>query len=294
MIPVLNPGETGEMASEAVRDLCVRAIAGAPVATYVEAQPMAWSVLGEGGWDVVGASEEDGGGDASLLDLVHVARAWGEFLIPLPLLPSLLAKRWSAAARDHDGPVTLAVGDPASTEAVRVPFASVDGVAVLRSADEGVETVATGAVDGYAPSLLAAAGGELTRATTLTPAQAAELRIIWAAEATGCAERVLSLSVEYAKERQQFAAPIGSFQAIKHHLATMKVSCEAAETAVLRAAFEQSEDAHGPEWAIATALSVIEKGIQVHGGMGFTWELGLHYYLRHVMMLRELVRGVEA
>ena len=126
----------------------------------------------------------------------------------------------------------------------------------------------------------------------MDPAARLELGIVWAAEATGCGQRLLDLSVGYAKERQQFGRPIGSFQAVKHRLADMRVTTEAAETAVIWAAVAPDEGARPARFALDASVRVAESAIQVHGGMGFTWELGLHYYLRHVVTLRELVYGL--
>lgn len=291
MMPVLTPGEVGELGADAVRDLTSRAIGGQPIATYVELDPMAWSVLEQGGWDLIGAAEEDGGGGASLVDLVTIARAWGEACVPIPLIPSMMAKRWRAAAREHEGPVSLAVANPSSHEVGSVPFGSMPGLQVLHQSDDGatLATLPAGDPDPWVPSLRTTA---TTWLSGLTPEEASELAVVWAAEATGGAEWLLRTSVEYAKERQQFGRPIGSFQAVKHMLSTMKVLTEAAETAVLWGAVDPAGAERASRWALDASVTVAEMAIQVHGGMGFTWEMGLHYYLRHMITLRELVRGL--
>lgn len=291
MMPVLVPGEVGELGADAVRELTARAVGGQPLATYVEQDPMPWSVIEQGGWDLVGAPEADGGGGATLVDLVSIARVWGESCVPLPLIPSLMAKRWYAVAREHEGPVSLAVANPASLEVGCVPFGAMPGVRVLHQAEGGAALAdpPAGDPDTWVPSLRTVA---TTWLSGLTPEQSSELAVVWAAEATGAAERLLQVSVAYAKEREQFGRPIGSFQAVKHSLSSMKVMTEAAETAVLWGAVEPSGAERASRWALDAAVTVAEKAIQVHGGMGFTWELGLHYPLRHVLTLRELVRGL--
>lgn len=104
----------------------------------------------------------------------------------------------------------------------------------------------------------------------------------------GIAGRMLDAAVEYAKTRVQFGQPIGAFQAIKHRCADMAVAVEAGRSVAYYAFWAVSEDA--PDRARAASMAkaycgdvsrhVCNETIQVHGGMGFTWELGLHRYLR--------------
>lgn len=109
----------------------------------------------------------------------------------------------------------------------------------------------------------------------------------------GIATKVLETSVEYAKTRVQFNKPIGAFQAIKHRCADMAVSTEAGRTAAYYAAWAVAEDVADRTRASSIAKSfsgdaarfVCNEGIQIHGGMGFTWELGLHYFLRRAKLL---------
>jgi alkylation response protein AidB-like acyl-CoA dehydrogenase len=104
----------------------------------------------------------------------------------------------------------------------------------------------------------------------------------------GIAARMLDSSVEYAKTRVQFGQPIGAFQAIKHRCADMAVSVEAGRSAAYYAFWAAAEEAPDRDRAASMAKSycgdvartVCNEAIQVHGGMGFTWELGLHRFLR--------------
>ena len=109
----------------------------------------------------------------------------------------------------------------------------------------------------------------------------------------GIAGKMLESSVQYATDRVQFGKPIGSFQAIKHRCADMAVSTDAGRTAAYYAAWAFAEDAADRGLAASTAKAfcgdaarfVCNEGIQIHGGMGFTWELGLHNYLRRAKVL---------
>ena len=113
-------------------------------------------------------------------------------------------------------------------------------------------------------------------------------KVALCAEMTGGAQRVLDMSVEYAKIREQFGRPIGSFQAIQHKCADMLVQVESAKSATYYAAWAVSNAA--PDAALASAMAkaycsdayrkVSADGIQVHGGIGFTWEHDMHIYFK--------------
>ena len=108
------------------------------------------------------------------------------------------------------------------------------------------------------------------------------------AEMCGGAQRVLEMSVEYAKIREQFGRPIGSFQAIQHKCANMLVESESAKSATYYAAWAVANDV--PEAPLAAAMAkaycsdayrhIAGEGIQIHGGIGFTWEHDMHIYFK--------------
>jgi alkylation response protein AidB-like acyl-CoA dehydrogenase len=108
------------------------------------------------------------------------------------------------------------------------------------------------------------------------------------AEMVGGAQRVLDLSVSYAKERVQFGRPIGSFQAIKHKCAEMMLQVESAKSAAYYAAWAVDEDVPEAPLAVSMAKAYCSdayrntagEGIQVHGGIGFTWEHDMHLYFK--------------
>jgi alkylation response protein AidB-like acyl-CoA dehydrogenase len=118
--------------------------------------------------------------------------------------------------------------------------------------------------------------------------------LLTAALQLGLSEAVLDKSVAYAKERQQFDKPIGTFQAVKHLLADMLVRTEVARAAVYAAAVTLDDPSVGDE-ARAVAAAKITAGeaavkngkaaVQVHGGMGFTWEVDVHLYLKRAWVL---------
>jgi alkylation response protein AidB-like acyl-CoA dehydrogenase len=109
-----------------------------------------------------------------------------------------------------------------------------------------------------------------------------------AAELVGGMQRILDITVEYAKTRKQFGKPIGMFQAVQHQCADMYLETESARSAVYYAGWALEEKS--PDAAIAVSIAkmyasdaartVGNRGIQIHGGMGFTWENDLHLYYR--------------
>jgi alkylation response protein AidB-like acyl-CoA dehydrogenase len=123
-------------------------------------------------------------------------------------------------------------------------------------------------------------------------------RVALAAECCGGAARVLDLSVAYAKTREQFGRPIGTFQAIQHRCADMLVRVEAARSATYTAAWAldaETPDAHttacmAKAYATEAFARVAGDGIQIHGGLGFTWEQDLHLYYKRAKA-SELVYG---
>jgi alkylation response protein AidB-like acyl-CoA dehydrogenase len=113
-----------------------------------------------------------------------------------------------------------------------------------------------------------------------------------AAEMLGSASRALDMAVEYAKDRVQFNKPIGSFQAVKHRCADMLVDVEGMRSTVYWAAW--SIGAHAPDASIAASTAkiwcsdaskrVMASALQVHGGIGFTWEHDLHFFLKRAQL----------
>ena len=113
-------------------------------------------------------------------------------------------------------------------------------------------------------------------------------RVALAAEMTGAASRVLEMSVSFARTREQFGRPIGSFQAIQHKCADMLLQLEGARSATWYAAWTLAEgepDAHlaacmAKAWCSEAFARVAGDGIQIHGGLGFTWEQDPQLYYK--------------
>ena len=122
-----------------------------------------------------------------------------------------------------------------------------------------------------------------------------------AAEMLGAARRCLEMSVEYARVRQQFGQPIGAFQAVKHACAEMLMEVENAHAATYYAAWALAADAPDAALAASVAKSFVGEAarkvcgtaIQVHGGIGFTWDYDLHLYFKRAKHLEALYGDAE-
>jgi alkylation response protein AidB-like acyl-CoA dehydrogenase len=137
-------------------------------------------------------------------------------------------------------------------------------------------------------------GVRLGLESALTGEQEAYLPVLWrvcvalAAESTGVAQRAMEMAVEYAKDRKQFGRPIGSYQAVSHRCAQMLLETENSRSAVYGAAWAADADHESMRVAASMAKAyasdagwrVPNASIQVHGGIGFTWEHDLHLFLK--------------
>ncbi|GGJ62867.1 acyl-CoA dehydrogenase family protein [Streptomyces brasiliensis] len=201
------------------------------------------------------------------------------------------------------------VVDGAAADLVLVVARAEDGIGVfaVESSAEGLDRTPLPTMDQTRKlARLTFGGTPATRLVSTDAAAAVErmldlTRIALAADALGGSGRVLDMSVEYAKVREQFGRPIGSFQAIKHMCANMLVELESSRSAVyyaLWAAATGHEDtsvvapmvkAH----CVDAYLSAAGDNIQIHGGIGFTWEHPAHLYLKRAKSSQALLGGSD-
>jgi alkylation response protein AidB-like acyl-CoA dehydrogenase len=127
--------------------------------------------------------------------------------------------------------------------------------------------------------------------------------LLTAAYCVGMADALTGLAVEYAKERRQFDRPIGSFQAVKHLCADMAVRLEVARAATYAAACVLDDPSAGDAGRALSAAKLLageaaiangRSATQVYGGMGFTWEVDVHLYLKRAWVLATLFGTVDA
>ena len=180
--------------------------------------------------------------------------------------------------------------------------------------DGGVQAVAAGKIAGAAPvarpldpltpvhRVEQLPAGERVGDGDLVAHWRREGAVVSAAFLVGVAQACTDLSVAYAKERRQFDRPIGSFQAVKHILADMRVRAEVARASVHAAACTLDDpDVGDVERAVAgakmlageAAITNGKAATQVHGGMGFTWEVDVHLYLKRAWVLDTVLGSVD-
>jgi alkylation response protein AidB-like acyl-CoA dehydrogenase len=149
---------------------------------------------------------------------------------------------------------------------------------------------------GHVASLAGSGDGatvDPTRTASVIDNETPRFRAAAAAEALGIAQRALDLGVEHAKTRIQFGKPIGTYQAVSHPLAQSYTDVELARSLVYWAAWcVAEEDERAPlaaaaakAFATEAAVAACERSIQVHGGIGFTWEHPLHRFYKRAIWL---------
>ena len=268
-----------------------------------------WQELAETGVFALRIPEADGGLGLGMAEAVLVFEELGRAIVPGPLLATELGSQvipWVAWGEEVVGAV-----ERDSTPLLVEHLAVLDRLLVLD--DAGIWSVPANEVTG---ELLHKPLDPLTPVTLVDSlpqgeqvgdaAAVARFRregaVLSAAMMVGAAQAVTDLAVEYAKERQQFNRPIGSFQAVKHILAEMQTRVTVAQAAVYAAGVTLDDPSVGdPDRAASSAKvtagdAAIRNGkgaIQVHGGMGFTWEVDAHLYLKRAWLLDTVYGSVE-
>jgi alkylation response protein AidB-like acyl-CoA dehydrogenase len=263
-----------------------------------------WGELAEMGVFSLRLPEAKGGVGLGTADAVIVFAELGRRLVPGPLAWShLLADRIEGAGRGEVVVGGVDAFDPRGGPLVVEHFAALDALAVLRADGvyrvdpRGVRAEPVGVpLDPHTPVALVE---QLPQGDKIgDAADARRMRTQGAALTSalqlGVAEASQQLATEYAKHREQFGRVIGSFQAIKHLLADAFVRQELARAAVYAAGATLDQPEVGdPERAVAAAkiaagdaaLKNARCCVQVHGGMGYTWEIPAHYYLKRAIVL---------
>ncbi len=271
-----------------------------------------WKTMADAGITGITVPDEHGGSGGDDVDLALVYEEAGRACLPEPLLETtgiaapLLACYGTDAMRERwlpgiaRGDVIAAVQPAAEAH---VPWGAEADVLVAVRAD-GVHFLARDAFTATpAASLdparpLASIDAKTGPDTQLGDASANEQLykhafVGSAGLLNGVSMHLLAATVDYVKEREQFGRPVGSFQAIKHKLASMHVAIESARPAAWYAAYTVANDL---EQGVAAAVAKIAandaealcntEALQCHGGIGFTWEHDLHLWLKRGMTLR--------
>lgn len=276
--------------------------------------PALWQQLAELGLTGMTVPEEHDGLGMSALDFVLLAQECGYVALPEPLVnhalvgvPLLadiggeLASSWLPRAAVGEARIVVALEQNLLAEDAHIAdlllleqggewYALEQGQFGCEhnpSIDPGRRMFTVAVNAGVAPIVT----GE--RAAQLRCASLNRGALGCAAQALGLAQRMVDLSVAYTADRKQFGKPIGSFQAVKHHLANVAVKLEYAKAPVHRAAYAVAEDAasatrhvaHAKLAACEAANLAAKSSIQVHGAMGYTWEVDLHIFMKKAWAL---------
>jgi alkylation response protein AidB-like acyl-CoA dehydrogenase len=290
--------------------------------------PELWSAMVEQGWTALAVPEELGGLGLGWVELAVLFEQVGAYLAPVPFVQHALAAEALARAGSERAAAVIGGDEIAAVafRPVRarrrgdgwivdgdvgpVVYAPSASVVVVRS-DTDLFAVGTGdlgtgdlGTGDHCVAIERQTAMDLTRelgSMRFTDAPAERLgggdaverfldsgATAYAAEMLGIAGRSLDLAVAYAKQREQFGRPIGSFQAVKHRCADMLVDVEGMRSAVFYAAWCLAAD--DPDRSVASSMAktwcsdaahrVTASCLQVHGGVGFTWESDVHLFLK--------------
>ena len=200
----------------------------------------------------------------------------------------IVPARTSGDTRDSDGITLFAVST--NTEGVsRSTYATVDG---LRAAEISLDNVrvAADALLGEADSGFAALDATIDEATLAV-----------CAEAVGIMQVLRDKTVEYSKSRVQFGVPIGSFQALQHRMVDMLSACEKAQSLLMWAVMTYAAGGDDAKRAVSSIKYLIgtdgrslgEDAVQIHGGMGVTWELDVAHYFKRLTAIGTLFGNAD-
>jgi len=312
--------EEQDLMAEAARELLVNECTTAQLRAQMQSgdgrDGQRWQRIAEMGLTAVLAPEALGGLGLQAPDFLRIAEAAGYVALPeplvehagvaLPMLASFAEDRRAQRFLDAavSGAATLAPGP-----AINPFVADADGAAALLLEHEGeVHLVARDAV-------------RLTRQESVDPfrrlfsvewvpgpetrlAEAEQGRELWqqaldrasvfgAAQCLGIAQRCNDIATAYARERQQFGRPIGANQAVKHQLATVQVRIEFARPVIHAAAaqlaafdsYSRARVSHARIAAADAADLAARTAVQVHGAMGYSWEVDVHFFLKRALAL---------
>ena len=307
--------EDQEALQQGVRSFCEGRVPFGQLAELERTQgfdPTLWSGLAEMGVFNLRVAERDEGVGLGSADAVLVFQELGRRLVPGPLIWSHLAAGLIKGAAT--GEVVVGGLDlmGAATAPVLVEhLESLAALLVLRP--QGAYRVAPEELNAEAVAVPLDPLTPMHHVEMLPEGElivgaegARRLRLeggaLASAQLLGIAEATLELALDYAKTREQFGRAIGSFQAIKHMLADMFVRQESARAAVYAAGATLDDPEVGDvERAVSAAkinagdaaMKNARSCIQIHGGMGYTWEVPAHYYLKRTWVLESVFGTVE-
>jgi alkylation response protein AidB-like acyl-CoA dehydrogenase len=266
-----------------------------------------WREISGLGWPGIFIGEEHGGQGLGTVELIILMEELGYALAPLPFLSNAAAglvlqaagsdeqkERWlpGIASGEARGTVGIVKDDgeaklvPDADSAAVILLLGHEGAHVLEPGQAEIEPVQTMDATRRFSRVRAGGAGEALEGDRVPGISRVAVGL--AAELTGIAQRALEMSVGYARERKQFGRPIGSYQAVSHRCAQMMLETESARSGTYYAAW--AADAEPETLPLAACMAkayasdagwrVCTAALQVHGGIGFTWEHDLHFFLK--------------
>ncbi len=283
-----------------------------------------WHELCELGWPGIAIAEEYGGQGLGRIELSILCEELGRSLAPVPFLSSALAatliehagspeqrERWlpGLATGEIDGALGVSVDGVAEL----VAGAAQAAVIVLVEDDRGTgrtltseqaEILPVASIDPTRPAARVRASEDWNpnHPESLPGDVSAALDralVAVSSELVGVCDRALEMTLAYVKERKQFGVPVGSFQAVSHRCAQMLLDTEKARSLTASAAWSADADPDGLAEAAAMAKAaasdagreVTASAIQMHGGIGFTWEADVHWLYKRAQLDAVLLGG---
>jgi alkylation response protein AidB-like acyl-CoA dehydrogenase len=264
-----------------------------------------WSELVQLGWPGIAVAQEHGGQGLGAVELAVLVEELGYACAATPLLSTAAAAAVIHATGTDEQRSRwlpgLASGELTAGIGTRELAADAAGAAVVVVLDgDDAQLISSPETDPFVSidptRRYATVAGE---GAPLGPGAADRIRAAVAAEVVGVCQRALDMTLAYVKERRQFGVPVGSFQAVAHRCAEMLLHTESTRSTAYYAAWAAGADPQLlPEAAALAAAaaaaggpSVTGSAIQMHGGIGFTWEADVHWLYKRAQLDAALLGG---
>jgi alkylation response protein AidB-like acyl-CoA dehydrogenase len=305
------------------RDLLAERATFARVREHAEAgttDEALWKELCELGWPGIAISESYGGQGLGTIELAILCEELGRVVAPVPFLASTMAACVIEQAGSDEQRERWLPG-LASGETIGALASAVDGTAELVVSGAEADVIVLVEDDGSG-RLVAASDAEITKVAAIDPTRSAarvsasdgagesledgcpglgRALVAVSSELVGVSERALEMTVSYVKDRKQFGVPVGAYQAVSHRCAQMLLETEQARSTAAFAAWTADADPESLAEAAAMAKALASQAgrevtagaIQMHGGIGFTWEADVHWLFKRAQLDAALLGGAS-
>jgi alkylation response protein AidB-like acyl-CoA dehydrogenase len=264
-----------------------------------------WGQIAELGWPGIFIEDAHGGQDLGVLELAIIQEELGYSCAPTPFFSNAAAGLLVKHAGSTDQQERLLPGVASGEARGTVGIVTNGAAPLVPDADDSSFIVL---LENGSASVVEASGAEVEKVDTIDSTRRffrvsadggdalegdiegaiQRIEVALAAELVGISQRALEMAVEYAKDRKQFDRPIGAYQGVSHRCAQMMLETESARAAMLYAGWTADNEPESLPLAASMAKAysadagwrVTASSLQVHGGIGFTWEHDLHWFLK--------------